>query len=110
MTGEFQTFTYLDGKSKCAPVALIDVDTPYLQRKVQAVCLKDPIFDLVIGEVEGARCKCNPDQSWKLDVIGAVTTRAQEQKMKKLSPLKVHVGTEELDVTPKLLKDLQMED
>ena len=103
---------YLDGKSKCASVALIYVDTPYLKKnKVHAVCIDEPTFDLVIGEVDGSRCKCNPDLEWKFDAVSTLMTRSQEKNMKKTrSPLKVYVGSEEVDVTPSLLKELQSQD
>ena len=112
LTGETKTFTFLDGNPQQAKVARIDVDTPYLKKeKVEAVCLDNPTFDLVIGEVDNVRCRCNPDPNWKLESIGAVTTRAQEMKRKKqLSPLKVFVQDEEIPVTPEIVSKLQQED
>ena len=41
-----------------APIAKIYVDTPYLKKEVEAVCLDDAAYDLCIGNVEEAR---NPD-------------------------------------------------
>ena len=65
----------------------------------------------MIGEVDNVRCQCNPDPNWKLESIGAVTTRAQEMKRKKqLSPLKVFVQDEEIPVTPEIVSKLQQED
>ena len=112
MTGETKIFTFLDGNPREAKVAKIDVDTPFLKKEnVEAMCIDDPTFDLVIGEVEGVRCKCNPNPDWKIESVGAVTTRAQEVKRKKqLSPLKVYVQDEEVSVTPEILIKLQKED
>ena len=112
LTGEMKTFTFLDGNPQQAKVARIDVDTPYLKKeKVEAVCLDNPTFDLVIGEVDNVRCRCNPDRNWKLESIGAVTTRAQEMKRKKqLCPLKVFLQDEEIPVTPAIVSKLQQED
>ena len=112
LTGETKTFTFLDGNPQQAKVARIDVDTPYLKKeKVEAVCLDNPTFDLVIGEVDNVRCRCNPDPNWKLESIGAVTTRAQEMKRKnQFSPLKVFVQDEEIPVTPEIVSKLQQED
>ena len=67
LTGETKTFTFLDGNPQQAKVARIDVDTPYLKKeKVEAVCLDNPTFDLVIGEVDNVQCRCNPDPNWNL--------------------------------------------
>ncbi len=112
LTGETKTFTFLDGKPQHAKVARIDVDTPYLKKTaVEAVCIDNPTFDLVLGEVDDVRCRCNPDPDWKIESIGAVTTRAQETKRKKqLSPLKVYVQDEEISVTPEIVIGLQQED
>ena len=112
LTGEMKTFTFLDGNPQQTKVARIDVDTPYLKKeKVEAVCLDNPTFDLVIGEVDNVQCRCNPDPNWKLESILAVTTRAQKMKRKKqLSPLKVFVQDEEIPVTPAIVSKLQQED
>lgn len=112
LTGETKIFTFLDGKPRYAKVAMIDVDTPFLKKeKVQAVCIDNPTFDLVIGEVDGVRCKCDPDPSWKIESVALVTTRTQEAKRKKqLSPLKVHVHNEDVPITPEILGKLQKED
>ena len=48
LTGESKIFTFLDGKPRRAPVAKIDVDTPFLKKhQVEAICIENPQFDLV---------------------------------------------------------------
>ena len=37
------------------PIARISVDTPYLKGHVEAQCLSDPIYDLIIGNVRDAK-------------------------------------------------------
>ena len=58
----------MDGSELKLPTAIIDIDTrsPYLKRHhVTAVCMERPSFELVIGDVEGAACKCNPNRQWQ---------------------------------------------
>ena len=43
-----------------APIARIHVDTPYLKKEVEAVCLDDAAYDLCIGNVEGAKNPNDP--------------------------------------------------
>ena len=112
LTGEFYTCLFLNGSKLQAPVAIIDVDTPYLQKKgIKALCLDSPPYDLVIGDVLDARCKCDPDPFWTLEEANAVTTRAQAKVGNKLlKPLSVSIHGEDVEVTPSILKTLQQED
>ena len=43
------------------PTVEIDIDTPYLRGKFEAQCMNDAIYDLIIGNVIGARDPENPD-------------------------------------------------
>ena len=70
------------------PVAIIDIDTPYLSGKIRALCMEMPVYDLIIGNIDGARDANEPNPNWKNDVF-AVTTRAQERKAKETTHLKV---------------------
>ena len=44
-----------------APMARIEVDTPFNTGTVEAMCMKDPLFDLIIGNVPGARNPNDPN-------------------------------------------------
>ena len=112
LTGEQCTCMFLNGIKTRVPVALVDVDTPYLEGKgMKALCLESPAFDLVIGDVVGARCKCDPNPQWKVEKVNSVTTRAQSKTGNKLlKPLKVTIDNSEVEVTPEVLKDLQNKD
>ena len=65
-------------------MALISVNTPYLVRKAKALCLPDAVYDLIIGQVPGARAPDDPDPEWRApdstdQLGGAAVTRAQSQ-------------------------------
>ena len=50
-----QTYCALiDGTVKRFPVAMIQVDTPYYTGCIEAMCMENPIQDLVIGNLPGA--------------------------------------------------------
>ena len=94
MTGDYKVCQLVNGTEQKLPTALVDVDTPYLRKcNVVAVCLDEQVFDLIIGDVDGAVCKCNPDTTWSPEdgpVIAAVSARAQTQAEKKpVTPLRV---------------------
>ena len=59
---------------------MADIDTPFLaMQEATVVCLENPIFDLVIGDVEVATCGCSPSKAWNIGdrgTISAATARA----------------------------------
>ena len=77
----------IDNTARKVPIARIYVDTPYLKGHVEAQCLSDPIYDLIIGNVPDARDAQNPDPGWQ--EACAVTTRSQAKKKDERTALKV---------------------
>ena len=53
-TGSIGYVMTIDRTLKEAPIAEIKVDTPYYMGVTKAICLRDPLFDLVIGNIPGA--------------------------------------------------------
>ena len=60
-TGDVNVMLLIDNTARKVPIARIYVDTPYLKGHVEAQCLSDPIYDLIIGNVPDARDAQNPD-------------------------------------------------
>ena len=58
-----------------ATIAGIKVDTPFYTGTVEEKCMKDPLFDLNIRNVPGARKPKDPNPEW--EVVAAAVTRAQ---------------------------------
>ena len=65
LTGMFDTCVLADGTKRCVPIARVFLDTPYVVGEFDAWCMDQPIFDLIIGEVSGARQPHHPDPCWK---------------------------------------------
>ena len=91
-TGDFNVMLLIDNTARKVPIARISVDTPYFKGEVEAQCLSDPIYDLIIGNVPGAREAENPDPSWQ--EASAVITRSQAKKSGQHTPLKVPSASE----------------
>ena len=96
LTGKEHVCFLIDGMIRQFPLAKISVDTPFFTGKVEVICLKKPLYDLVIGNIPGVRSK--PAENWYMREdnkveISAVTTRAQaEREEKPLKPLKTPTG------------------
>ena len=107
-TGDFNVMLLIDNTARKVPIARITVDTPYLKGQVEAQCLPDAIYDLIIGNVPGARPADEPDPTWQ--EVCAVTTRSQAKKDGEVSPLKVPSYQESPIVDKQNLKQMQGED
>ena len=107
-TGDFNVMLLIDNTARKVPIARITVDTPYLKGQVEAQCLPDAIYDLIIGNVPGARPADEPDLTWQ--EACAVTTRSQAKKDGEVSPLKVPSYQESPIADKEKLKQMQSED
>ena len=105
-TGKYCYILLIDNTVRQVPIVKIQVDTPYL-KEVEAQCLPDTLYDLIIGNVEGARPPDDPDPDWP--EACAVTTRAQAKRDEKLTPLKTP-RVAELSVSKEDLSRMQEED
>ena len=85
--GDNSFMLLIDNTVKKVPIARITADAPYLSGEIEAQCLPDAIYDLIIGNVPGVRPADDPDPSWQ--EACAVTTRAQAKKEGKSTPLRV---------------------
>ena len=98
----------IDRILKEAPTAEIKVDTPYYTGVTQAICLRDPLFDLVIGSIPGAR---NPDDPVPgVETCAAAVTRAHARKDITVKPLVTKDVTAHTSITKNELAKLQQED
>ena len=102
LTGQEQICILIDGTVRRTPVAEIDIETPYLTGRVTAVCMRNPVYDLIVGNVSGVTEPLSPEAQ-------AVVTRSQNQQIKKTLPLSVPSEIES-EVDPQLLKTLQQND
>ena len=111
-TGDFNVMLLIDNTARKVPIAKIDVDTPYLKGQVEAQCLPDAVYDLIVGNVPGARAADDPDPSWQDHVqeACAVTTRGQAKKAGERIPLKVLSTKESPVVDREKLKQMQNDD
>ena len=111
-TGDFNVMLLIDNTARKLPIAKIYVDTPYLKGQVEAQCLPDAVYDLIIGNVPGTRPADDPDPSWQVPVqeACAVTMRSQAKKAGEHIPLKVPGIKESPVVDREKLKQMQRDD
>ena len=105
-TGKTVSCVLADGTRRTFPVAQIEVNTPFFVGKIDALCMKKPVYDLVLGNIKGVRPPNNPNTGGKFAVssseeqkenegfaiahkVSAVETRAQKERNKITKPLVV---------------------
>lgn len=90
-TGRKQTDLHpCDGSQIEAPIARVSIDTPYFVGEVDAWCLKNPLFEIIIRNIPKARDQSDQDRNWKPSQANAVMTRQQAKREgKKDKPLHV---------------------
>ena len=84
-----------------AHIAMIKVDTPFYFGTIEAMCMKDPLFDLIIGNVPGARKPIVPNPEW--GVVAAAVTRAQARECGNPKLLKMKEMTSKMVVDKEVL-------
>ena len=95
-TGEMGHIMTVDRTINRAPMAKVEVDTPFYVGTVEALCLQDPLFDLIIGNVPGARKSGDPNPEWGL--VTAVAARTQARSDKDPKPLKMKEVTDKMSI------------
>ena len=69
---------FADGSESQAKNAVIDLNCVFMCGRVEAVCLPNLPFDVLVGNVDGAACACVDGQSSNFS--GLVQTRAQSAR------------------------------
>ena len=74
-----------------APFANVEISTPYYSGTVEVLCLRDPLYQLIIGNISGARAPDDHDEAWCVEA--AAVTRSQARRSTESKYLKVAVAT-----------------
>ena len=88
MTGESHICKLADNSEISVPKAIVTIDTPYLSGKFTAWCMNSPVYDLILGNVDGVRLPGDPDPNWCH--VHAVETRNQ-RKVRNSAPVSMKV-------------------
>lgn len=63
-TGKYGHMRLADNSKKRAPMAKILIDTPFYTGEVEAICLHDAAYDLIIGNIPGVLPPDKPIDNW----------------------------------------------
>lgn len=80
MTGSERICILIDGSKKKFPVAHVNVDSPFFVGDLEVLCMDNPVYDVILGNVAGVREPSDPDLDWVADRALAVETRSQRKE------------------------------
>ncbi|KAH9364610.1 hypothetical protein HPB48_012843 [Haemaphysalis longicornis] len=63
LTGNMAVIIMADSTGR--PEAILEVQTPYYSGKLKARCMEDPLYDIILGNIPGARRVEEPDPNWR---------------------------------------------
>ena len=94
------------GTKRAFPVAHLKVSIPFFVGRVEALCMKNPVYDLVLRNIKGIGSPDDPNIDWEYKVrdsvkdkninihadatntkVNAIETRVQKQKSKVIKPI-----------------------
>lgn len=85
LTGEEGYCLLADGTARKMELANLFIDTPFFRGPVSAMVSDNPIHDLLLGNIPGARPAENPDLEWsQCNVMTRAQTKADSNPMKPL--------------------------
>ncbi|KAK3891826.1 hypothetical protein Pcinc_004296 [Petrolisthes cinctipes] len=84
-TGETKTCVLIDGTTREFPVAHVLVDTPYYAGMLEGLCMHNPVYDLILGNLPQTREPSDPDPLWRPtgDELCAVETRNRRKEARR---------------------------
>ncbi|KAL8611041.1 hypothetical protein ACOMHN_042657 [Nucella lapillus] len=107
LTGQVQQCTLIDGTKREFPVAEVLVHTPYFSGNLSAMVMESPIYDLVIGNIPGARDPGGPAQ---LTAESAAVQTRSDKGEKPVKPLMVSARKGGIEASPEEVRRAQEED
>ena len=94
LTGREAYVTLIDETRQTYPLAMIDIDCPFFTGKTEAVCMKDTLHDLVIGNIDGSKL---PDMShFSAAAVTRSQTRQSEMAFRKIPRMIINENKEAL--------------
>ena len=63
LTGEFKNCLLADGTLRRCPEAIVNIETPFFSGKTKCLCLKNPVYDILVGNIDGVKSDINMNES-----------------------------------------------
>ncbi|XP_064478117.1 uncharacterized protein LOC135391692 [Ornithodoros turicata] len=103
LTGKRMTVFLLDRKVRMLPVATVHIQSPYYTGELEAGCMEDPLFDVILGNVPRMRRVEEQDPHWETEPNNGEDTGSKEQDVPDLEGNTPSVGGGQQEIYHKIL-------
>ena len=90
LTGTNKYCVFVDNTVRQLPLAHVTIDSPYFIGPVEAVCMTDPIYDVIVGNIPQARDPGNPDPKWTCEDNTISRQKTNLERKQKETYLHIH--------------------
>ena len=108
LTGKMHSCMMVDRTTLQLPEAKVSLDTPYFKGDTLALCMENPLVDVIIGNIPGARNAYDPNMNWVPAL--AVQTRSQAKLPKQTKTSLKTPNIIDRDISPQQIKEAQVND
>ena len=108
LTGKMHSCMMVDRTTLQLPEAKVSLDTPYFKGDTLALCMENPLVDVIIGNIPGARDAYDPNINWVPAL--AVQTRSQAKLPKQTKTSLKTPNIIDRDISPQQIKEAQVND
>ena len=108
LTGKMHSCMMVDRTTLQLPEAKVSLDTPYFKGDTLALCMENPLVDVIKGNIPGARDAYDPNINWVPAL--AVQTRSQAKLPKQTKTSLKTPNIIDRDISPQQIKEAQVND
>ena len=106
--GRYGLMQAVDNTVRRVPMATVDIESPYLTEEVLALRPPDSVYDLIVGNVSGARAAGDSDTEWHM--ANVVTARSTVKRVGNAAPVNVRPVENWLESNRDKVVEMQGED
>uniref|UniRef100_A0A6B0VEV3 Putative reverse transcriptase n=1 Tax=Ixodes ricinus TaxID=34613 RepID=A0A6B0VEV3_IXORI len=93
LTGTSKAVYLVDGTVRVLPEARLSMRTPFFSGEVTALCMKSPLYDVILGNIPGALAAGEPDLEWDVQAADDRITTEADRKNEVESTMSAAVKT-----------------
>ena len=108
LTGKIHSCMVVDRTTLQLPEAKISLDTPYFKGDTFALCMENPLVNVIIGNIPGARDAHDPNMNWMPALTVQTRSQAKQPEQTKTSLKTLNII--DRDISPQQIKEAQIND
>jgi len=100
LTGHKEACVLIDGVVKYYPTAIVELNTPFYKGKANALCMDNPLYDVIIGNIDGARMPTEADLEDAPSIETSAVLKPTENNLVNKKTVKVGITSTMINSDP----------